>query len=579
MPKAKKTQAPLLQRSRGSSTHYQTFPTTPPRSRGAPPHDATSLSRSASNDSPSSRTSRCRHRDGNGSSDDDEEECHHTPMPKRQLLILAIISLAEQTALNSILPYLPDMVSRFANADTDKVGVLVGVIASSFAAAQFATNFYWGRLSDSIGRKPVVLLSTLLTTVCFVAFGFCRTLWQVVAVQALMGAINGNAGIVSTILGEITDKSNQSESFAYLPMIYGIGGITGPLIGGLLSNTVVTASNPFFGIVNKYPYLFPNAVCATLLIVDLVLSIFLLDESLQAAKDLPPFSQRLRSLFSWLWQFTASSRPSYLRGHHHHNNNIPAESDSEPDAEIESPPLTLFPVLSKPVSYRSILNPQICIILATYGIFSLSNVSYNSLYPIFMSSPPPIGRGVSPKEIGLSLGYTGAITVTFQAVLFGPLERRLGICRAYRLSLVGLTIAFLTIPFVGYYNPSKPDSKLWLWTEVGSILLIKTLATVVGLTCAMLLITNSSPEPSTLGTLNGLAQTLSAGGRAVGPFLSGGLFTLATRIGRKGGFLAWGVFGGISAVGAGLSWWLKKREEVGKDSEEENGRGREIYDS
>lgn len=52
-----------------------------------------------------------------------------------------------------------------------------------------------------------------------------------------------------------------------------------------------------------------------------------------------------------------------------------------------------------------------------------------------------------------------------------------------------------------------------------------------------------------MGTLNGLAQTLSAAGRAVGPFLSGGLFSLATGVKPKGEALAWGIFGGIAFLG------------------------------
>ena len=57
-------------------------------------------------------------------------------------------------------------------------------------------------------------------------------------------------------------------------------------------------------------------------------------------------------------------------------------------------------------------------------------------------------------------------------------------------------------------------------------------------------ITNSARNHSVLGTLNGLAQTLSAAGRAAGPFLSGGLFSLATHVRPKGEALAFGVFGG-----------------------------------
>ncbi|KAH0613873.1 uncharacterized protein H6S33_005759 [Morchella sextelata] len=91
----------------------------------------------------------------------------------------------------------------------------------------------------------------------------------------------------------------------------------------------------------------------------------------------------------------------------------------------------------------------------------------------------------------------------------------------------------------------------------------------------MLLITNGSPNASTLGTLNGLAQTLSAGGRAIGPLVSGGLFTAATTV-PKGEFLAWGVFGGIAGVGLILSMISVKGraleaidEEEGENEDEE----------
>jgi hypothetical protein len=52
-----------------------------------------------------------------------------------------------------------------------------------------------------------------------------------------------------------------------------------------------------------------------------------------------------------------------------------------------------------------------------------------------------------------------------------------------------------------------------------------------------------------LGTLNGIAQSLSAAGRSVGPFLSGGLFTLSTRVRPKGEALAWGLFAGVTVFG------------------------------
>jgi len=79
------------------------------------------------------------------------------------------------------------------------------------------------------------------------------------------------------------------------------------------------------------------------------------------------------------------------------------------------------------------------------------------------------------------------------------------------------------------------------------------------LTSALLLITNSAPDSSVLGALNGLAQTLAAAGRAAGPFLSGGLFTLSAKIEPKGEALAFGVFGGVAFVGFLLSFGIRSR--------------------
>ena len=57
------------------------------------------------------------------------------------------------------------MAASFPGVDPSQVGVYVGTIASAFALAQLATNFFWGWMSDKIGRKPVILLGTILTAV------------------------------------------------------------------------------------------------------------------------------------------------------------------------------------------------------------------------------------------------------------------------------------------------------------------------------------------------------------------------------------------------------------------------------
>ena len=528
-----------------------------------------------------------------------------TPLPKGQLAILAVIALAEQTALNSISPYLPEMASTFPEVEPTQVGLYVGLIASSFALAQFATNFAWGWLSDRVGRKPIVLTGTLLTAACFVAFGFCRTLWQAVVVQVLMGLVNGNQGVISTCLGEITDRSNQSRAFTYLPVIYGLGGITGPIVGGLL----VMKNNPFVpGEANPYPYLPPNLLSAAVLIVDLVLTMIFLQESLDEARDLPPLGKRVGNLFSWIWQFTSSHSPTYIRrkarqahkyrpvsqgdaveeAEHHYS--VSSSSDDDENSSHSGAP-KLIPESSgqENLTAKEVFNRDTILLLATFLIFQLSNISYNSLYPIFAQANPPTGRDLSPSEIGLSLAFAGVITIVFQVGVFGRLREKAGNKITYRTSLLGFVVAFILMPFVGYKSgsatPESPPTtmgKVWLWIELGAILIVKTVAAVGGLTSALLLITNSAPSHAVLGTLNGLAQTLSAAGRAVGPFISGSLFSASTHIQPKGEALAFGVFCGISFLGFLLSFGIRGAEleaDGWDERDEEEGEENELEES
>jgi MFS family permease len=451
---------------RASSTpHYQTFPTRPPTSKGRPPS--------------SSPTGHARE-DSHASSHD-----HESPLPMRQLFVLAVIALSEQTAFNSIGPYLPQMAGSFPDVDPESVGVYVGLIASAFALAQFGTNFFWGWLSDRIGRKPVVLIGTLCTAACFLAFGFCKRLWQAILVQALMGVVNGNQGVVSTCLGEITDRSNQSKAFTYLPVIYGIGAITGPAVGGLL-----------LGVGSKeYPYLPPNLFAAGILLVDLAITMVWLDESLEEAKHLPPLGKRVGTLFTWLWQFTSSSRPSYLKPRDATgDSDEDVETDDEDDNEPEHHDAPNFlPEHTAELSSKDIFNRDTMLLLATYLVFQLSNVAYNSLFPIFAEAAPPTGRDMSPKEVGLLLSFAGAVTIVFQVGVFGKFRDRMGNKATYRVGLAGFVVVFFLMPFIGYKDLGNGDGgissgEVWLWIEVGVILLIKTIATVGGLTSALLLV-------------------------------------------------------------------------------------------
>ena len=120
---------PTLAGMRRQTHKYQTFPTPPPKTPLEQPPSADLL---GDDDDTAS---------GADDEEDDENEDDITPLPVRQLLLLAFLSLSEQTALNSISPYLPEMVVSMPSIPADDKGVYVGILASAFALAQLSTNF------------------------------------------------------------------------------------------------------------------------------------------------------------------------------------------------------------------------------------------------------------------------------------------------------------------------------------------------------------------------------------------------------------------------------------------------------
>ncbi|KAK7209992.1 hypothetical protein V2G26_017170 [Clonostachys chloroleuca] len=524
---------------RKSSQRYQTFPSQPPKT----PLEQPPIS-DLSSDS-----------DGSPSDDDDDDDSKATPLPVRQLLLLAYLSLSEQTALNSISPYLPEMVESMPDIPTESSGLYIGILASAFALAQLSTNFLWGYASDIVGRKPVLLLGTFALMLCFLAFGFCKSYWQLILTHIAMGMLNGNAACVPTVLGEVTDRSNQSRAFTYLPVIYSLGSITGPALGGLLVGKMGS----------EYPYLAPNILGAAMLASScIVVAIWFeetLDEEDAVSFAVPSWVRRIGSWASpkrlsaggkgslsrsnsWSARWPrsqAAQRPLLSRS--------PSVGSDGDDSDDQSSVSTL----NGGTPWKELLNRTTLLLLATYLIFQLSNISFNSLYPIFVATSPPAGRDLSPGKIGLTLSAAGFTTIVFQAFIFQPVKARLGNMGTYRIALLGIAVSMVLMPWVGHAD-DKPlfgvwDGKVWLYIELLTVLVVKNICAVGGLSSVMLLITNSAPSHNSLGTLNGVAQTLSALGRSIGPFVSGSLFALSKNIHPKGEVLSWTLFGGLALCG------------------------------
>lgn len=92
----------------------------------------------------------------------------------------------------SIFPYISWMIKDFhITEDESMVAFYAGMVTSAFTFAEFSTGMLWGRLSDKIGRKPVLLTGLAGTALSVLIFGFAPNVWVALFARALGGLLNG----------------------------------------------------------------------------------------------------------------------------------------------------------------------------------------------------------------------------------------------------------------------------------------------------------------------------------------------------------------------------------------------------
>lgn len=215
--------------------------------------------------------------------------------PVRQMTVVSLIRISEPLAFTSLFPYLYFMIRDFQIAPSEKdIPRYSGYLASSFAFFQFLFSVQWGTLLNRIGRKPVLLCGLLGTSISLQIFGFSRNYYMALAARSLAGALNGNIGVLRTVIGEIcVEKKHQAFGFSTLPLLFNMGAIVGPLIGG---SRIFTRPNPrspyehedasvlglgdaFDRFREKYPYAASNVFVGFFLWVSMFIGFFFLEET------------------------------------------------------------------------------------------------------------------------------------------------------------------------------------------------------------------------------------------------------------------------------------------------------------
>lgn len=98
-----------------------------------------------------------------------------------------------------------------------------GILISAFSLAEALTGMFWGGLSDRLGRKPVLISGCIGTMLSLIMVGLAPNFWVALAGRALGGALNGNIGVIQTMVGELVKRPEHEREFWVLFLGLGLG--------------------------------------------------------------------------------------------------------------------------------------------------------------------------------------------------------------------------------------------------------------------------------------------------------------------------------------------------------------------
>lgn len=204
-------------------------------------------------------------------------------MNKKPLLVIFLTVFIDLIGFGIIIPLSP-FLARVYGATPVQVGLLMAV----YSAMQFMFSPLWGRLSDRVGRRPILLISIIGTACAHFLFYFGHTLAVLFLARILAGVFSANISTAMAYIADVTQEKNRSKNMGLIGAAFGLGFICGPVLGGVFSGS-------------RYGESFPALIAAFISLANFCLAFFILKESLLAAnRKVAQKKSRFKNIFEKL---------------------------------------------------------------------------------------------------------------------------------------------------------------------------------------------------------------------------------------------------------------------------------------
>ncbi len=157
------------------------------------------------------------------------------PAPRRAAFVFIFITVAlDMLSLGMIMPVLPKLVENFMGGDTARAAEIFGVFGTAWALMQFFFSPVLGALSDSYGRRPVVLISNFGLALDYVLMALAPNLWWLFAGRVISGISSASIATSYAYVTDVTPAEQRAAKFGLLGAAFGLGFVLGPALGGVL---------------------------------------------------------------------------------------------------------------------------------------------------------------------------------------------------------------------------------------------------------------------------------------------------------------------------------------------------------